>query len=933
MAKIDLPQVGFEPVTARPWRRRLLSSAVLAGLLAILGGCADSDDRGAAAGTRAVAHRFLPAPATILPDTRSLLRATPIRTWTFADSEGWEVRPRALAPRGGFAGGLCPGTERAVVSIDLAAESALDAEQAHEIEVEIAGGGVADTELCWAGTGEDFAAERCLQAHNVGDQPRRFRFALGSIASWSGRIVQLRLAPLTDRCFTLRELTASRLELDDAAVTMSRGTGVAAAFGAGRFTDTRPALVAVPGRPIVQQLEVPLGGALHVGLGVEFGVRDPVVFEVSARKGAADLPRPLFERTIEPPATADAARWVDVVVDLRPFAGETVELVLETKSPGKLAPGLGFAVWGAPQVVAGHAGPERPNVLLVSLDTLRRDHLSLYGYQRDTTPNLERWAERCGVVFEKAVAPSPWTLPSHVAMFTGLDALSHRVNHAVPVPARLTMLAQHLRSAGYDTAAVTGGAYLAPAFGLSRGFDRFWHWSSRDIASASDEIQEGIGRTRALLDGGLARPFFLFLHTYEVHTPYEEREPYFSRFRGDSGEKKAAATSRVVVERQQPPRADDGYQAWFSWNWLDKFHPANQEGVPLRPDERQLAVDLYDSGIAYTDAQLGELLDHLHSTGLDRTTWVIVTSDHGEALGEDGLMGHAYLDDSNLLVPLVVFPPACAGGGRRIPGLARTIDVTPTILDALGIEVDTPRDGESLMPALRGESWRGARTAWSYAGSTGRGAALRVDDRWRYELANSAFAPDWGQAKQISLVDGELSRVDVPDSVRRTMLERLRSGTEGLHLRFANAEAAPIEFRVTGGAIDTKTIKAWSHPPAPIRFEEWRTLVVTLPPGSSLELLVGKVVPPTRMQVAVAAPPGSEIPKGTLGLDFPVGRLSRRICLVDGAWSADHCGQPGASLRTGLEANWTHDAATALAGEPGAADPELTGRLRALGYI
>lgn len=288
---------------------------------------------------------------------------------------------------------------------------------------------------------------------------------------------------------------------------------------------------------------------------------------------------------------------------------------------------------------------DRPNFLLVSIDTLRADHLGAYGYERDTSPNLDRFAERA-FRFERAVAPAPWTLPSHVAMLSGQHPHDIGIDDIdSSIPERVPMIAEALRASGYQTAAfvdsATGGL-LGAERGFDRGFDRYDHAPHPSESSAKTPGPKyDVART---VDAGLdwlrgrdhERPFFLFLHTKSVHTapvepdrsrvdndaPYKSPEPFGSRYlpdgqtRFDWHEGEQPGGVRYLRELNQRLAAG-------------KIEPGHF------PAERLVELEsLYDGGIRYVDAQFGRLIAGLRDLDLAQNTVVIVTADHGEAFLE-----------------------------------------------------------------------------------------------------------------------------------------------------------------------------------------------------------------------------------------------------------------------------------------------------------
>ena len=283
-------------------------------------------------------------------------------------------------------------------------------------------------------------------------------------------------------------------------------------------------------------------------------------------------------------------------------------------------------------------------MLLVTLDTTRADALGAYGSDKGVTPHLDRLATE-GVVFDQAMTVAPITLPSHASVFTGLYPPRHSVrdNGLWPLPESARTLAEIASEAGYQTGAVIGAAVLDELFGLGQGFQTYIGagieeesviYSARSAGAVVDDALEW------LHDRDTDRPFFLWLHLYDPHAPYDPP----SRFRGD-------------------------------------FE----------------ASDLYYGEIAYVDDQLGRLLGELDSKGLRDETLVAIASDHGEAFGEHGEYTHGpYCYDSTLRIPLLLRYPDGFGAGSREEGLVSLVDLFPTLVDAMGAQVPSDIDGESL---------------------------------------------------------------------------------------------------------------------------------------------------------------------------------------------------------------------------------------------
>jgi arylsulfatase A-like enzyme len=315
------------------------------------------------------------------------------------------------------------------------------------------------------------------------------------------------------------------------------------------------------------------------------------------------------------------------------------------------------------------APPAPPDLVLISLDTLRADHLSLYGYARATSPRLDRFAEDCRV-FERAISSSNWTLPSHATMLTGLLPAEHRLTTPRRrLPAAATTVAETLAAAGYATSAVTDGGFLAPEWGLERGFEsysategRAWH--PKDARPIFESAAAELDRLRA---GG--RPFLLFVHSYEVHQPYLGREGFAAPF--------------LDPDYDGPLGHRAGSSSW----WPEP---------PPAADVRRM-IDLYDGEIRRLDHYLADFLARAAAGRGGRDLWVLITSDHGEAFGEHGTFehGNGRVFEENVHVPMLLCGPGSATAARStVP--ASTLDVTPTLLDLAGVRPALPLLGRSL---------------------------------------------------------------------------------------------------------------------------------------------------------------------------------------------------------------------------------------------
>ncbi len=323
-----------------------------------------------------------------------------------------------------------------------------------------------------------------------------------------------------------------------------------------------------------------------------------------------------------------------------------------------------------------------PNVLLISIDTLRADHLGAYGHPLPTSPALDRRLAAEGVTFEDVLSQSPKTTPSHMTMFTSLYPCVHGITMwddatgtAPVLRDDVHTLAELLENAGWTTAAFTAGGPMHASRGFAQGFDEYRH--SRQLE-----------RTREYLRAHRDRPFFVFFHTYEVHDPYTPPPDLIARF---DPEYRGPVLDAVATIRSGVAGWEHGHKLF--WNAVDRNDPRTVRFV-----ER-----LYDAGIRrMDDGTLTSLLDELDALGLRDDTLVILTSDHGEAFGEHGNFLHDDLYRGTLHVPLVLRWPGHLPPGTRASGRARLLDLLPTILDLTGVPVPAQAQGRSLAPAARG---------------------------------------------------------------------------------------------------------------------------------------------------------------------------------------------------------------------------------------
>ena len=371
--------------------------------------------------------------------------------------------------------------------------------------------------------------------------------------------------------------------------------------------------------------------------------------------------------------------WQEETVNLSGHSGPVeLEIRFEAADPGpdgsSSSPEIAVSsalLWSTTAEVRKR---QPPDVVLVAVDTLRADRLEPYGGERPT-PTLASLA-RSGTLFEQAFSPSSWTLPSFASVFTSrLPSTTGVINADRAIPEELPILGEIFAANGYRTVGSHGGGNIGPSFGFQRGFDEY------TFHPTWKELESGIlPRIREMGD----HPLLLFVHTYDTHAPYTTvPTPYHSLY----------ADPDYVDTREIRGRP---------------AHLLNQEQglvASLLPEDLKQLRDLYDGEIRYVDDRLAELLADLDRNRFGRERIVVVFSDHGEAFREHGQLGHGGLPWGELArVPLILSGPGVPVG-RRVPGVVETLGLLPTLLDLLGIEVDSraAMEGLSFHPQLAAE--------------------------------------------------------------------------------------------------------------------------------------------------------------------------------------------------------------------------------------
>ena len=360
----------------------------------------------------------------------------------------------------------------------------------------------------------------------------------------------------------------------------------------------------------------------------------------------------------------------------------------------------GYRAWSPATTIENRPGGfvcDGCNLLLISIDTLRADRLGAYGYSRPTSPHIDELASG-SVVFRDVLAQAPTTAPSHRSILSGRYVYQHR-NNARDVP----LLAELLADRGYDTAAFVDGAQMSRRFGMDRGFDRYFDTGGYHVEGA--QVGGGLAainpRVIEWLGDHVRSKFFVLIHTYDVHCPYTPPEPYFSMF------------------------TEEGFEPGFEVEGKCGIPYFNKLG--LGPRDFEYISALYDGGVRYTDTKLAEIFAALERLGLANKTVVIITSDHGEALGERGVVGHNRVFDVHLKVPWIMHLPTQPA--TEVDGPVQSIDLLPTVLGILSVEALAGLPGLDLRAAIAAARVPAERLRYA-ENAKGTQSTIRLDQRW-----------------------------------------------------------------------------------------------------------------------------------------------------------------------------------------------------------
>jgi len=478
-------------------------------------------------------------------------------------------------------------------------------------------------------------------------------FPLCQSLGWKGRIDLLRFHP---------SVIPGRFEIDSIRISRANypaihclTTGNPRVNEATIGSDTRPATLCPAPRRLTQRLVPGPSTFLKFAFAVHpyhwTSLKDEVEARILLKRTFSD--EILFSETLDPAKRQEDRRWVEGKIDLSRFAGKRIDLVFSVTS-GDPEP---WAIWSCPRLV--HTDPKdrasKPNLVLVSVDTLRADHLGTYGYRRATSPCLDQMAED-GTLFEKVLSQASWTLPSHMSLFTSLYPAQHEVHtpNDRKDPSTRSVV-EAFKNAGYHTIGITEGGFTSHRWGLSQGFDSYF-----EFTHPPNQTSRVVDRAKKVLSQTKDEAVFLFLHTFETHDYWKWEEL----------SEKALAVLPSFLPR-------DAEACELPAHELLRRLQADATGAKEFDEaEGKWLLAMYDARIASADQALGRLREMVDCCG---DTILAVTSDHGEEFEEHGGRHHGNSHHRELLhVPLILYGPGVERGLRR-KELTRLVDVLPLL--------------------------------------------------------------------------------------------------------------------------------------------------------------------------------------------------------------------------------------------------------------
>lgn len=516
-----------------------------------------------------------------------------------------------------------------------------------------------------------------------------------------------------------------------------------------RDGETRRTLFAHTPARLSYQVDVPSGARLDVGLGAS--VAETVTYRINVDVGDGST-QVLLEETVE-----GGGAWRQSSADLASFAGQSVRLTLDATSDRDGT----AALWGAP-ILSGGAVSALPNVIFYVIDGAGADLMSVYGYERPTTPFLEELASE-GAVFDWAYSNSTWTQPSTVSFMTSLQHSVlgglRRGVHSTAVPPEAVTMAEHLRAAGYQTASFTSNPNAGRLIGLERGVDLMRDGATEHHSTSSKELHERFWSFREHFPGG---PYWVHFQTSDVHEPNQPRPPFAGTF--------ADKKRRGQLMGWDMQLMMFGGRLFGTTSIRGYYDGALKLANIERQAYYSVRRDLYDETMMHQDGQLRSLVERLKAAGEWENTLLIVASDHGHPAGTYARFGRgliepqpefwqgAMFDAYSSRVPMIWVWPGEIEGGQRFAQPVSMIDVLPTLLDLLELPQPEMLQGQSLEPLLSGQAMDVRPVIFD---------EFRVDDETGEMIGNLEIVDGrWGASLEIRQaaggVDSELGRHEVP---------------------------------------------------------------------------------------------------------------------------------------------------------------------------
>ncbi len=484
-----------------------------------------------------------------------------------------------------------------------------------------------------------------------------------------------------------------------------------------------------PGR-IAYRVRVPEAGRLDLGLGVLLG-NAPVTFTITAERKGGEAETLLEE------IYADQEHWGQRFVDMSHLEGQTVTLAMEAEAERAGT----VAFWAAP-TLTGTRSTKKPNVIFYIIDGGGADYMSVYGYNRRTTPNLESIADE-GAIFERAYSNSDWTRPSTASFLTSLQhsVLGGLKNGSNPVPEQVLTMAEHMHRAGYQTAEFTSNSNAGRVSNLERGNDVFRDFNIGHTSVSSVSLHEDFWQWRKAYP---AEPYWVHFQTTDVHNDHTPVPPFAGLF--ISPERRRIANEWLERVKQSQITAGRDANFFRGLKKLDIDHVSFWTAMR----------DLHDETMAHQDYQLGQLVARLKAAGEWERTLLIIASDHSVAAGawdycllmRDPVPPHVGYNDLAIpilrsgvsRIPLIVVWPGHIAGGQHFNQPVSMIDMLPTILDLVDLPMPEVMQGQSLAPLLLGETGWEPRPVildqFEVDRDTGefRGRIEVIDGRWGASL-------------------------------------------------------------------------------------------------------------------------------------------------------------------------------------------------------